>query len=126
MVVAKEIKNAEVAYKGVGDIIFTNLNTDVAFKQVISFNEDDLEIEIETYFPLNELQRGWVGDMYYETAYVINIETSIKTKSIATILIKDFLLISIILLFFIFFHQFINYQCPLYTLLSIFNRIKII
>ena len=43
MVVTKEIKNTEIAYRNIGDIIFTNLNTDVALKRVISFYENDLD-----------------------------------------------------------------------------------
>ena len=89
MVVIKEIKNAEIAYQRVGDIIFTNSSTDIAFKQIISFSESDLDVEIETYLPANELQRGWVGDMYYETTCGINVETCEHANSVYKKTIKD-------------------------------------
>ena len=92
MVVVNEIKNAEVAYKHVGDIIFTNSNTDIAFKYVISFNESDFEVEIETYLPANELQRGWVGNMYYEATRGINVETCENVDFVYKKTIKDVLL----------------------------------
>ncbi len=92
MVVVKEIKNAEIAYKRIGDIIFTNSSTNIAFKRIISFHESDFEVEIETYLPANELQRGWVGDMYYETICGINVETCDNVNSVYKKTIKDVLL----------------------------------
>ena len=92
MVVFNEIKNTEIAYKRVGDIILTNSNTDIAFKRIISFNESDLDIEIETYLPANDLQRGWVGDIYYEVICGINVETCENVNSVYKKAIKDVLL----------------------------------
>ena len=66
MVVVGEIKNSEVVYERLDSVILTNLDTSVVLNHISSFNESDLEIEIETYFPANGLQRGWVGDMYYD------------------------------------------------------------
>ena len=92
MVVFQEVKNTEIAYKHIGDVIFTSQNTSIALKRIISFNESDFEIEIETYLPANELQRGWVGDMYYETMCGINVETCDNVDSVYKKTIKDVLL----------------------------------
>jgi hypothetical protein len=92
MVVIGEIKNTEIAYRNIGDVIFTNSNTNIAFKHVISFNESDFEIEIETYLPSNELQRGWVGDMQYEAERGMNIETCDNVYHTYKKTIKDVLL----------------------------------
>lgn len=92
MVVFNEIKNTEIAYQRIGDIIFTNSNTSIAFKHVISFNESDLDMEIETYLPANELQRGWVGDVYYEVIRGTNVETCENVNFVYKKSIKDVLL----------------------------------
>ena len=92
MVVIEEIKKNEIAYRNIGDVIFTNSSTNVAFKNIISFNEGDFDIEIETYFPSNELRRGWVGDIHYEAVRGINIETYDNVDNTYQKKIKDVLL----------------------------------
>lgn len=92
MVVVEEIKKNETIYEYIEHIIFTNSNTSVDLNHVISFHESDLEIEIETYLPADELQRGWVGDMYYETNRGLNIETCEKVNNVYKKCIKDVLL----------------------------------
>lgn len=92
MVTFEEIKKAQTLYRDIDHIICTNLNATVDLGRVISFHENDLEIEIETYLPANELQRGWVGDMYYEVSHGIDVETCEKVNTTYEKRIKDVLL----------------------------------
>ena len=92
MVTFEEIKKAQTLYRDIEHIICTNLNASVDLGRVISFHENDLEIEIETYLPANELQRGWVGDMYYEVSRGIDVETCEKVNTTYEKRIKDVLL----------------------------------
>jgi len=92
MVVAKEIKNSEVAYERFGDVIFCNSNTSIALNYINSFHEDDLEVTIDTYFPADGLKRGWVGDMYYEVVCGMNVATNENTHTKYNKCIKDVLL----------------------------------
>lgn len=92
MVTIGEIKKSEVAYKSFNHIILTNLDTSVDLNYVISFHESDLEIDIETYCPSDKLQRGWVGDMYYEINRGLNIATCEKEGNVYKKCIKDVLL----------------------------------
>ena len=92
MVVTGEIKNSKTAYERFGDIVFVNQNTSVALNHISSLNESDLEIEIETYFPADELKRGWVGDMYYEATYGVDVDTNSHLNSTYKKCIKDVLL----------------------------------
>ena len=92
MVVTGEIKNSEVAYERLNSVIFSNSNTSVALNYVNHFHESDLEIEIETYFPADELQRGWVGDMYYEATHGMNVTTTKDVNTVYKKCIKDVLL----------------------------------
>ena len=92
MVVGEEIKKSEVVYENIDHIILANLDTSIDLNLVISFHESDLEIEIETYLPAGNLQRGWVGDMYYEINRGLNIDTCEKANSVYKKYIKDVLL----------------------------------
>ena len=92
MVTFEEIKKAQTMYRDISHIICTNLNTSVDLGRVISFNENDLEIEIETYLHADELQRGWIGNMYYEASYGIDVETCEKVNSTYEKRINDVLL----------------------------------
>jgi hypothetical protein len=92
MVIVEEIKNSETVYESFGDIMFCNSNTAVAINYVNSFHEDDLEVTIETHFPAEGLERGWVGDMYYEAVRGINVATNEKVNSKYNKRIKDVLL----------------------------------
>jgi hypothetical protein len=92
MVTIGEVKKSEVAYENINHIILTNLNTSVDLNHVISFHESDLEIEIETYLPSDNIQRGWVGDMYYEINRGLNIETCEKANNVYKKCVKDVLL----------------------------------
>ena len=92
MVVTKEIKNSETVYGRIDNVIFSNLNTSVTLNYISSFNESDLEVEIQTYCPADELQRGWVGDMYYEATRGRNVTTSKNVNTTHKKCIKDVLL----------------------------------
>lgn len=92
MIIVEEIKNSKIIYERFGDIVFCNSNTSASINYVNSFHEDDLEVMIETYTPIDELKRGWVGDMYYEAVRGINIETSENVNAKYSKCIKDVLL----------------------------------
>ena len=92
MVVTEKIKNSETVYERLSNVIFLNSNTSVSLDYITSFHEDDLEIEIETYCPSNELKRGWVGDMYYETTHGMNVTTNQNVNNVYKKSIKDVLL----------------------------------
>jgi len=92
MVAVEEIKKSKIAYEHIEHVICTNSNTSIDFNFIISFNESDLEIEIETYLPVDNLQRGWVGDIFYEASSGINIETCEKVNGTYQKRIKDVLL----------------------------------
>ena len=92
MVTFEEIKKTQTLYRDIDHIICTSFNTSVDLGRVISFHENDLEIAIETYLPADELQRGWVGDMYYEVSHRIDVETCEKVNTTYKKRIKDVLL----------------------------------
>ena len=92
MVAVEKIKNSDIAYERFGDVVLLNSNTSVALNHINSFNESDLEIEIETYFPVEELKRGWVGDMYYEVTHGMSVDTNKYVGSKYNKCIKDVLL----------------------------------
>ena len=92
MVVAKEFKKSEVAYERLGDIAFINSSTSVIMPYVNSFDESDLEILIETYFPADELRRGWVGDIYFEATCGMDATTGADVNATYRKCIKDVLL----------------------------------
>lgn len=92
MVTFEEIKKTKTLYGDIGHIICANLNTSVDLNRILEFHENDLEIEIETYLPAHELQRGWVGDIYYEVSRAIDIETCAEVNTTYEKRIKDVLL----------------------------------
>ena len=92
MVTIEDIKKSEVAYVDFSHIVLTNLDTSIDLNHVISFHEGDLEIEIETCCPADKLQRGWVGNMYYEINHGLNIVTCEKEGNVYKKCIKDVLL----------------------------------
>jgi hypothetical protein len=92
MVVAEEIKTSNTVYECLDNVILSNPNTSVSLNHIISFHESDLEIEIETYFPADNLKRGWVGDMCYEATRGFDITTDQSTNTTHKKYVKDILL----------------------------------
>jgi hypothetical protein len=92
MVVIKDIKKCNTLYGCFKNIILTNDNASISVNRIISFNESDLEIEIETYIPFDNLHRGWVGDIYYETDRGIDADTCENVNKVYQKKIKDVLL----------------------------------
>lgn len=92
MVIIEDIKNSKTIYEHINNITFLNSNTSVCFDNIISFHDSDLDIEIETYFSDNRLQRGWVGDIYYETTCGRNVMTYDNVDITYKKCIKDALL----------------------------------
>jgi hypothetical protein len=51
-------------YLGVDFIALNNEDGRIECKHVVSFNEYDDDITFDTDVPIEDIQRGWVGDMF--------------------------------------------------------------
>lgn len=51
-------------YLNVDFIALNNDNGRIECKHVVSFNEYDDDVTLETDVPIEDIKRGWVGDMF--------------------------------------------------------------
>lgn len=67
--------------------------SDKAYELICASYDENLdEIKVRTVVKESELQRGWIGDLYYSTNRSIDIKTCENTEFVAENTYKDALL----------------------------------
>ena len=80
-------------YIGMDFITLNNEDGRIECNHVVSFNEYDDDITLETDVPIEDIKRGWVGDMFCHLRgfNICNQESKVTTcKSIHNVLFSKF------------------------------------